>query len=55
MLEPLSNKVAELQPAIFLKKAPAQMFYCEFCRMFKSTFFTGHFQATVSVKGSLSQ
>ena len=37
-------------PAALLKKTLAQVFFCEFCGIFKSTFFTEHLQATVSVE-----
>ena len=41
------NNVAGLN---FIKKeALAQVFSCEFCEIFKNTFFTEHFWATVSV------
>ena len=35
----------------FLKKRTlAQVFSCEFCKIFKNTFFTEHFWATVSAR-----
>ena len=33
---------------IYLKETPAQVFYCEFYRIFKNTIFTEHFQVTAS-------
>ena len=33
------NKVADLGPAILFKKRPWQLFSCEFCEIFKNTFF----------------
>ena len=44
------NKVAALRPAILLKKENlVQVFYCEFCEIFKNTFFTEHLPATAYV------
>ena len=39
-------KVAGLN---FIKKTPTQVFYCEFCEIFKNTFFTEHLPATAYV------
>ena len=33
------NKVVGLRPATLLRKTLAQMFSCEFCKVFKNTFF----------------
>ena len=33
------NKVADLRPATLLKKTLAQVFSCEFCEIYKNTFF----------------
>ena len=33
------------------KETPTQMFSCEFCKIFQSTFFTEHLRATASAKG----
>ena len=50
MPETLFKKVASLRPATLLKKeALAQVFSCEFIKIFKNTFFTKHFRTTVSV------
>ena len=39
----------ELPPeVIFKKQTLAQVFSCEFCEMFKNTFFTEHFRVTAS-------
>ena len=44
------NKVAALRPAILLKKTLAQMFSCEFCEVYKSTFFHRTLLVAASVK-----
>ena len=36
--------------ALINKKAPPQVFSCEFCKICKNTLYTEHFPATVSVK-----
>ena len=47
---PFFNKVAG-GPAILGKKEDlAQMFFCEFCKSFKSTFLTEHLQITAFEK-----
>ena len=33
------NKVADLRPATLLKRTVAQVFSCEFCEIYKNTFF----------------
>ena len=43
MLKPLFEKVADLRLATLLKKR-----LCEFCDVFKDTFFTEHLRATAS-------
>ena len=43
------NKVAGLEPATFKKETLAQVFFCEFCEISKSTFFKEHLWTTVSV------
>ena len=44
------NKVAGLRPVTFLKKETlAQVFSCEFCKIFKNTFFTKHLRTTASM------
>ena len=40
MLVSLFDKVASLQVCNSIKKNPAQVFSCEICEIFKSTFFT---------------
>ena len=42
MLVSLFDKVASLQVCNSIKKNPAQVFSCEICEIFKSTFFTEH-------------
>ena len=42
------NKVAGLRSATLFKKTVAQVFTCEFCKIFKNTFFTGHLRRTAS-------
>ena len=46
------NKVADLSPAtlFFLKKILAQVFSCEFNKIFKNTFFTEHIRASVQIQ-----
>ena len=45
-----SNKVAGLISATLLKtEILAQAFSCEFCEIFKNTFFTEHLRTTASV------
>ena len=38
------------QPVTLLKKTLAQVLFCEFYEIFKSTFFTEHLRVTASVK-----
>ena len=42
----LFNKIAGLRPVILLAK---QVLSCEFCEIFKNTFFTEHFGQTASI------
>ena len=42
MLVSLFDKVPSLQVCNSIKKNPAQVFFCEICEIFKSTFFTEH-------------
>ena len=42
------NKVAGLQACNFIKETPAQVFFCEYCEIFKNTFFTEHLRETAS-------
>ena len=39
MLESLINNAAGLQPCNFIKETPAQLFFCEYCEIFKNSFF----------------
>ena len=49
MPESLFNKVTSLKPATLLRKETlAQVFSCEFCKIFINTFFTEHLRATAS-------
>ena len=40
------NKVAGLRSATLLKKTLTQVFSCEFCKIFRNTFFTEHLWTT---------
>ena len=42
------NKVADLRPATIKKDTLAQVFFCEFCKISKNTFFTEHLWAAAS-------
>ena len=42
------NKVADLRTAALLKKTLTQLFFCEFCEIFKNIFFTEHLLQAVS-------
>ena len=44
----LCQSVRGLKAATFLKKTLAPVFSCEFCEIFKNTFFTKHLRATAS-------
>ena len=48
MLESLLNKVKGLQN----KETPTQVFSCEYCEIFKNTYFEEHLQTAAS-KGSI--
>ena len=49
MLETFYNKFAGLSAYNFIKKeTPTQVFSCKYCKIFKSTFFEEHLQATAS-------
>ena len=39
---------SHLNLQLFQKVTPAEAYSCEFCEIFKNTFFTGHLQTTVS-------
>ena len=50
-----SHFFSKLQACNFIKKEIlAQVFSCEFCEMFKNTFFTEHLRTTVSVPREFS-
>ena len=49
MKECLFNKFAVLRPTTIKKETPRQVFSCEYCEIFKSTYFEEHLRATVSV------
>ena len=55
------NKVADLRPATLLKKTLAQVFSCEFCEIYKNTFFhktplvAASEQLSISVLNIISQ
>ena len=52
ILVSLCNKVAVPQPEYLLKKRPRhRYFFCDFCDIFKNTFFTE--QRRVTISGSL--
>ena len=40
MLESLLIKLPGFRPATLLKETPTQVFSCEYCEIFKNTFFT---------------
>ena len=42
MLEPLFNKVAGLKAYNFIKKSPQPKCSCEYCEIFKNSFFIEH-------------
>ena len=50
VLEPLLDKVAGETVCNFIKKTPVQLFYYEFCKIFKNTLFTEHLQTSVFLK-----
>ena len=43
------NEVAACRPATLLKKRLTQVFSCEFCEIFKNTFFTEYLWTTASI------
>ena len=59
VLESLLNKVAELQACNVIKKTtPTQVFSCEYCEVFKNSFFIEHLRwlvLQVLYKNSCSQ
>ena len=46
------NKVAGLRPETIMKETPAQVLFCEFCEIFKNTFFTELLIVAASVLNS---
>ena len=48
------NKVAGRSSTLLKKKTLAQVFSCEFCEIFKNTFFTEYLWATASKNTKLS-
>ena len=50
--ESFLNKVANLQPASFLKETPTQVLSCEVCKTFQSLYFEPYLQTT-STGGAL--
>ena len=48
MLESLYVKALDLQACNFMKKTPTQVFFCEYCDIFKKTYFEKHLQTTAS-------
>ena len=42
------KKVAGLRASLIKREALTQVFSCEFCKIFKNTFFTEHLWATAS-------
>ena len=54
MPQSLFHKVESLRTTTLLKKTLAQVFSCEFCEIFKNTFFTEHHRATTfGLKGAI--
>ena len=49
------NKVASLWPATLLKKETGTGVFCEFCEIFKNTFFTEQLQVTASTRKLFSR
>ena len=39
VLESLINNVAALQPCNFIKETPTQVFSCEYCKIYRISFF----------------
>ena len=51
MLEPLFNKSYRLEGVqLYQKETPTQVFFCEYCEIFKSTYFEEHLRTVASEK-----
>ena len=48
MLESLFIKVASRRPVTLLKETPTQVFSCEYCKIFNSTYFEEHLRTAAS-------
>ena len=48
MLKSLLIKLQGFRPATLLKETPTQVLFCEYCEVFKDTFFTEHLRETTS-------
>ena len=48
MLESLFNEVSGLENWKFIEVTPAKVFFCEFCQVFKNTYFVEHLQLIAS-------
>ena len=48
MLKYLLNKVTGLEACNFIKKTPAQVFSCEYCKISKSPYFQEHLHKDAS-------
>ena len=46
MLEFLLIKMQGFRPATLKKETPTQVFFCEYCEIFKNNFFTEHLRET---------
>ena len=49
MFEPLLNKVAIRPAALFKKKTLSQLFFCQYYKTFKNTYFVKHLQTAATV------
>ena len=47
-MESLFNKVAGLNACNFIKKAPTQVFSCEYYEIFKNTYFEEHLEMALN-------
>ena len=48
MLKSLLIKLQGFRPATLLKETQTQVLFCEYCEVFKDTFFTEHLRETTS-------
>ena len=39
---------------LYLKETPAQVFSCEYCKIFKNTYFEEHLRTAASIKNKLN-